>query len=49
MVKTKPYKVTQRSIHIHTHKKRKRKIYIFLKKGKRATKSINKSINHNKV
>ena len=40
-------KITQRSIHIHSDKKRKRKKYIY--KMKRATKSIIKSINHNKL
>ena len=43
-------------IHIHTPKKRKRKkihiyvcIYMYIYKRKRATKSINKSINDNKL
>ena len=46
-------KITQRSIHIHSHKKRKRKknMYVYIKKKnrKRATKSINKSTNDNKL
>ena len=50
-------KITQRSLHIHTHKKRKSKkkkkiyiyIYIKIKNRKRATKSINKSTNDNKL
>ena len=39
-------KITQRSIHIHTHKKRKKQEK---NKKKRATKSINKSTNDNKL
>ena len=43
-------KITQRSIPIHDHKKIKRKICIYIyKKRKRATKSINKSTNDNKL
>ena len=47
-------KITQRSIHIHSHKKRKREkkyvcIYKKKKNRKRATKSINKSTNDNKL
>ena len=50
MVKAELYKVTQRSIYIHPHKKgRRKKNYILKKKRKRATKSINKSTNDNKL
>ena len=53
MVKAKLYRQNRtKSIHIHSHKKRKRgkKICLYiLKKWKRATKSINKSTNDNKL
>ena len=42
-------KITQRSIPIHTHKKKKEKKIYMLKKWKKATKSINKSTNDNKL
>ena len=52
-VKAKLYRqITQRRIYIHTHKKKKgKKIYIsiYIKKRKKATKSINKCTNDNKL
>ena len=46
---TKKLTITQRSLHIDAHKRRKRgKKSIYIKKG-RATKSINKSTNDNKL
>ena len=50
MVKSKLYRQNHRKKHIHTHsqKEKKEKINIY-KKRKRATKSINKSTNDNKL
>ena len=49
-VKPKLYRQNHTKKHTHTHsqKEKKEKIYIYIKR-KRATKSINKSINDNKL
>ena len=54
MVKAKLYRQNHTKEHTHTHsqKEKKEKIYIYIsihKKRKRATKSINKSTNDNKL
>ena len=51
MVKAKLYRQNHTKKHTHTHsQKEKKEIYIYiLKKRKRATKSINKSTNDNKI
>ena len=54
MVKAKLYRQNHTKKHTHTHppKEKKGKIYLYLyikKKWKRATKSINKSTNDNKL
>ena len=51
IVKAKLYRQNHTKKHTHTHsqKEKERKIYIYIKKMKRATKSINKSTNDNKL
>ena len=52
MVKTKLYRQNHTKMHTHTYsqkEKKKKKIYLYIKKKKRATKSINKSTNDNKL
>ena len=51
MVKAKLYRQNHTKKHTHTHRKGKRKknIYILKNKMQRATKSINKSTNDNKL
>ena len=52
MIKTRLYRQNHTKKHTHTHsqKEKKEKKYIYiLKKRKRATKSINKSTNDNKL
>ena len=52
MVKVKLYREIHRKKHTHTHSQKEKKIYIYTfihKRRKRATKSINKSTNDNKL
>ena len=51
MVKAKLYRQNHTKKHTHTHsqKEKKKKINMYFKKRKRATKSINKSTNDNKL
>ena len=54
MVKAKLYRENHTKKHIHTHSQKEKKekntyIYIYKKRRKKATKSINKSTNDNKL